>query len=463
MTQTEYRTQVAESAPALIRAGGNLTLRGNELINNKSQIIVGGVLLGDVGRLDNVAALGEHIVRQIGTSQFTRSRWRGGTRWYFDRKWDRKIAYTPPTRCRRSRWMSPRWCRTPSPAAAAMSLTAGRPAGGWRDRGQRRRDGRNPPQVHHRGAGDRLRSARAGSWRRQHREQRQRQCADARPHRPGGHRCPATSLFRSSPAASGYLVETDPRFANYRNWLSSDYMLSQLGYDPTTVHKRLGDGFYEQKLVRDQIGQLTGRRFLDGYADDEAQYRALLNAGSTYAQAWNLRPGVRAAQMAQLTSDIVWLVEREVTLADGTVTRALVPQVYVRVKAGDIDGNGTLLAANAIDLKLKGDLVNAGTIAGRTAVRLTGENLRNLGGRISGDAVALTARNDLDNIGGALDAGSTLLLNAGRDLNILSTTRGDAKRAGASDFSRTNIDRVAACTSATRTASCWPRRAVTPR
>ena len=31
---------------------------------------------------------------------------------------------------------------------------------------------------------------------------------------------PATSLFRSSPAASGYLVETDPRFANYRNWLS---------------------------------------------------------------------------------------------------------------------------------------------------------------------------------------------------------------------------------------------------
>lgn len=57
--------------------------------------------------------------------------------------------------------------------------------------------------------------------------------------------------------------------------------------------------------------------------------------------------------------------------------------------------------------------------------------------------MALTARNDLDNIGGALDAGSTLLLNAGRDLNILSTTRGDAKRAGASDFSRTNIDRVA--------------------
>ncbi|HGM7848026.1 TPA: hemagglutinin repeat-containing protein [Pseudomonas aeruginosa] len=222
-------------------------------------------------------------------------------------------------------------------------------------------------------------------------------------------------------------------------------MLSQLGYDPANMHKRLGDGFYEQKLVRDQIGQLTGRRFLEGYASDEAQYRALLEAGSTFAKAWNLRPGVAlsAEQMAQLTSDIVWLVERDVTLADGTTTRALVPQVYVRVKPGDIDGRGTMLAANAIDLNLKGDLVNSGTIAGRTAVKLTSENLRNLGGRITGDAVALTARTDIDNIGGTLDASSTLLVNAGRDLNVATTTHSDAKQAGRSDFSRTNIDRVA--------------------
>ncbi|STE53335.1 Filamentous hemagglutinin [Edwardsiella hoshinae] len=197
---------------------------------------------------------------------------------------------------------------------------------------------------------------------------------------------PANSLFRTVPTAGGYLIETDPRFTDYRNWLSSDYMLARLGYDPASVHKRLGDGFYEQQLVRDQIGQLTGRRFLDGYADDEAQYRALLEAGATYAKAWNLRPGVAlsAAQMAQLTSDIVWLVERDVMLADGTITRALVPQVYVRVKPGDLDGHGTLIAARAVDLNLKGDLRNAGTIAGRTAVKLTGESLRNLGGGISG-------------------------------------------------------------------------------
>ena len=53
---------------------------------------------------------------------------------------------------------------------------------------------------------------------------------------------------------------------------------------------------------------------------------------STFAQAHQLRPGVAlsAEQMAQLTSDIVWLVEKDITLANGQTTKALVPQVYVR-------------------------------------------------------------------------------------------------------------------------------------
>jgi len=75
------------------------------------------------------------------------------------------------------------------------------------------------------------------------------------------------SLFQPNPnVAASYLIESNPRFTNYRNWLSSDYMLSQLASDPATMQKRLGDGFYEQKLIREQINQLTGRRFLTGYA-----------------------------------------------------------------------------------------------------------------------------------------------------------------------------------------------------
>ncbi len=252
-----------------------------------------------------------------------------------------------------------------------------------------------------------------------------------------------SSLFQTSPNPNaGYLIETDPRFAGYRNWLSSDYMLNALSIDPAATQKRLGDGYYEQKLVREQVAQLTGRRFLDGYANDEAQYRALIDNAVSYAQAWDLRPGIAltAEQMAALTSDIVWLVEKTVTLPNGQTARALVPQVYVRVKEGDINGAGALLSGSQVNLDLKGDLTNSGTLAGREVLTLNAENIRNLGGRISGNDVGVQARTDLNNIGGKIEAMHTLTASAGRDLNVATTT---TRTQTGSQGSRTNIDRVA--------------------
>nr|WP_161988060.1 hemagglutinin repeat-containing protein [Variovorax guangxiensis] len=244
---------------------------------------------------------------------------------------------------------------------------------------------------------------------------------------------PSASLFRTT-SSGHYLIETDPRFANQRQWLSSDYLLNNLGLDPSNILKRLGDGFYEQKLIREQIAQLTGHRYLDGFTSDNAQYTALMNAGVTFARAYGLRPGIglTAAQMAQLTSDIVWLVEQSVTLPDGSTQRVLVPQVYVRVKPGDIDGSGGLISGRSVDMKLSGDLRNAsGTIAGRTTVRLDADNVHNLGGRITGNDVAIKARTDLDNIGGTIDAASRVKLDAGRDIRIESTTRTVTSSTGA--------------------------------
>lgn len=220
------------------------------------------------------------------------------------------------------------------------------------------------------------------------------------------------SLFQTNPSATGnYLIETNPRFANYRTWLSSDYMLSQLSYDPATTTKRLGDGFYEQKLIREQVSELTGKRFLTGYASDEAQYQALMQNGVTYAQQYQLTPGIAlsAAQIALLTSDIVWLVEKTVTLADGTTTTVLAPQLYVMPRAGDLSPSGALIAGSSVDLKLgsvlsadgnlianQGTLKNSGTIAGRTIVAINSDSIENLGGLIqAGDNIDLHAKQDI--------------------------------------------------------------------
>lgn len=257
-------------------------------------------------------------------------------------------------------------------------------------------------------------------------------------------RAPSASLFNVNPNGGHYLVETDPRFTDHRTWLSSDHLLGQMGYSPDTVQKRLGDGYYEQKLVREQIGQLTGRRFLDGYASDEAQYRALLEAGATVASEWGLRPGVALteAQMAQLTSDIVWLVEQTVTLADGSTTTALVPQVYLRLRPGDLDGNGALLAGANVDIKLGNGLVNTGNIVGRKLVTIDAGNIEHLGGSISGQYVGLSSDKDIRVVGAAVTATDALSVKAAGNVTVASTVE-TQQGGGTYQYETNRIDRVA--------------------
>jgi filamentous hemagglutinin family protein len=233
----------------------------------------------------------------------------------------------------------------------------------------------------------------------------------------------ALYLTRTEPGI-GYLVETDPRFTQYQSWLSSDFMLQQLNNDPAKTLKRLGDGFYEQKLVADQIMLATGFRFVGDYSSNEEQYRALMESGVAFGQKYQLTVGMAltAEQMQQLTGDIVWLVKKDVTLADGSVQSVLVPQVYLRVKDGDIQGDGTLVSAREIKLNVAGDLNNNALIASRGLAQITADNINNTdGGRIRAATVDLAARSDLNNLSGTI-AGNAVSLSAGRDIAIRTVT-----------------------------------------
>ncbi|VVN09878.1 hypothetical protein PS682_03825 [Pseudomonas fluorescens] len=50
-----------------------------------------------------------------------------------------------------------------------------------------------------------------------------------------------------------YLVETNSAFTDLKQFMSSDYLLGKLGYDPETSWKRLGDGLYEQRLIQQAV------------------------------------------------------------------------------------------------------------------------------------------------------------------------------------------------------------------
>ncbi|GAB2915451.1 hypothetical protein GCM10027093_62610 [Paraburkholderia jirisanensis] len=254
--------------------------------------------------------------------------------------------------------------------------------------------------------------------------------------------------YNTAPDAS-YLVVTDPRLTGYTSFISSDYMLHQLGIDPSVILKRLGDAAYEQQLIRSQITQLTGRAYLQGYANSEDEYRALMRSGVHFAEEFSLAPGIAltAAQMDALTSDIVWLVSQTVTLPDGSTQTVLVPVVYLaHIHANDLQPTGALIAADDIVIHATGSTINSGVIRGGTQTVVSATDVLNRGGTIgsgSGSSAGngttvVSAVNDVVNASGRI-TGNRVAVLAGHD--IVNTTlvddAGTGSVAGSSRVSQT--------------------------
>lgn len=246
--------------------------------------------------------------------------------------------------------------------------------------------------------------------------------------------------FNEDPTAN-FLLETDPAFTNRQQWLSSDFILSRVQIDPTKTQLRIGDGFYEQRLVREQIAQLTGQRFLNDHSDDEAQYQELMLAGVTFATEHMLVPGIAlsAQQIEQLTSDIVWLVEETVRLADGTEHQVLSPKVYLQVQPGDLESTGSLLAGNNINLNISDEFTNSGTLMAADTANINAADITNNNGQLHARDLDLVSQGDINNVGGILSADERLSLWAAGDINSTSTTQTHSNDQGHT----TNLDRIA--------------------
>ncbi|WEX94598.1 hemagglutinin repeat-containing protein [Achromobacter sp. SS2-2022] len=192
---------------------------------------------------------------------------------------------------------------------------------------------------------------------------------------------------------------------------------------PSGQPKRLGDGFYEQKLVSDQILATTGQRFLERFGDNDSQYKALLAAGAQFARDHNVQVGVALtdAQQRQLKTDLVWLVAQTVTLPDGSAETVLVPKVYLLVRKNDLKGDGTLMAGRDVKLVADGNIDNSGTIGARHATVMSASNIVNqAGGLVQGATVDLSARTNLTNLASRIK-GDAVTLKAGRDIALTST------------------------------------------
>ena len=197
-------------------------------------------------------------------------------------------------------------------------------------------------------------------------------------------------------AKAKYLIETNKKFADYHEFLSSDYLLERVKADPEKVGKRLGDGYFEQQFVLQQIGTLTGKKYLGDYGSDMEQFAALMNAGAVVAEAMDLKVGVAltAEQMASLTTDIVWLVEEVVN-----GQKVLVPEVFLaQVRSEDLRTDGALIVGGEVELYSKQDINNMGNIKSDGTVALRAENVSNKGD-IAGKNLKIKAEKNITNSG----------------------------------------------------------------
>ncbi|WP_456022333.1 hemagglutinin repeat-containing protein [Pseudomonas protegens] len=290
-----------------------------------------------------------------------------------------------------------------------------------------------------------------------------------------------------------YLIETNPVLTDLKSFMSSDYLLEKLGYNPDQSAKRLGDGLYEQRLIQQAVTARTGQAFLDGQTSNEGMFKYLMNNAIASKDALNLSVGVglTSQQVAALTHDIVWLEEHEVNgekvlvpvvylaQANGRLgpTGALIAGNDVTLIAGEnLDNVGTLKATNNLSATAGKDLINSGSVeAGNRLDLLATNNIVNkAGGIIAGRDVSLTTRtgdvinertitsmddkygtvtrhqdfadnaarieaandltvkaaNDINVIGGVLKSGQDMALNAGRDVNVASVQVNDSASLG---------------------------------
>lgn len=213
-----------------------------------------------------------------------------------------------------------------------------------------------------------------------------------------------------------YVIETDPNFTNRRNFLSSDYVLSRLKLDPMNVQKRLGDGYYEQQLIMQEIMRQTGKSRLQSGLSAEEQYRQLMDAGIsvTKSQSIALGRGLTEAEQKNLKEDVVLLVSKAVVLPNGKTETVLVPTLYLAPNTKRVEGAANL-QAQSINLSVD-TMKNSGSIVADKNVNLTGNTIHNDNGLIKGNTTTVIANDEVRNIQGTIMGNDTVSVYAKKDV-----------------------------------------------
>ena len=237
-----------------------------------------------------------------------------------------------------------------------------------------------------------------------------------------GLKLPTQAIYNIHPdITANALIETDSAFTNRKKFVSSEYMLNALANDPERRMKRLGDGFYEQGLINSQILSATGKLYLEGYTDNESEYKALLEAGIAYGKKYKLTPGITLSeeQMKSITTDMVWL-ETKTIVVNGQPQQVLYPKVYLaKQSANQIDAMGAVVSGKSIIANTDSTFKNSGIMMADSIV--VQANTVDNTGRFNANTVAIGATDSIRNTG-AIHGNDSVTLRANNDISVEAAT-----------------------------------------
>lgn len=237
-----------------------------------------------------------------------------------------------------------------------------------------------------------------------------------------GLKLPTQAIYNIHPdITANALIETDSAFTNRKKFVSSEYMLNALANDPDRRMKRLGDGFYEQGLINSQILSATGKPYLEGYTDNESEYKALLEAGISYGKKYKLTPGITLSeeQMKAITTDMVWL-ETKTVVVNGQPQQVLYPKVYLaKQSANQIDAMGAVVSGKSIIANTDSTFKNSGSMMADSIV--VQANTVDNTGRFNANTVAIGATDSIRNTG-AIHGNDSVILRANNDISVEAET-----------------------------------------
>ncbi|MGH6862146.1 MAG: hemagglutinin repeat-containing protein, partial [Phyllobacterium sp.] len=231
-----------------------------------------------------------------------------------------------------------------------------------------------------------------------------------------------------------FLFETRAAFLDVGTFYGSGYFINRIGYKPDREIAFLGDAYFENQLIDQQLRQLVGQglgkgSFIPG-SDAIQQMKLLLDNGLEYAKAHELKIGEQLSpdQIARLTQPLVLYEKRKV---QGIEVLAPVIHIPASDKA-KLTIAGALISGGAITMHV-GTVDNSGVIAARTDLKLAGSNIRADGGSfVAGDTLQLKSAGVLTlkaqsltlggtkviNPNGGVEAGGNVLLSARENLTL---------------------------------------------